>query len=186
MFTFNLFAGAECSSSSSWWSRRLFQWNDWLFHTGCQTQGCPLTVEWPHCQHNKGTVSPIYHLSPAQMTLLSIIWIEYRSTFVKYKQVIAAEVSARAWKHEWRDGSERIVTHALRKRENRGGEGHGKQCSVCISEHEQGEQSLSLEQHAPLSYFSSKCQDGRTLFYNYSLAMSSWMKIKHLSKWWKH
>lgn len=70
------------------------------------------------------------------------------------------------------DNSERIVTHALRKRENGGGEGYGKQCSVCNSEHEQGERSLSLEQHAPLSYFSSKCQDGRTLFYNHSLVMS--------------
>lgn len=72
------------------------------------------------------------------------------------------------------DNSDRIVTHALRKKGEwgRGGEGYGKQCSVCNSEHEQGERSLSLEQHAPLSYFSSKCQDGRTLFYNHSLVMS--------------
>lgn len=38
------------------------------------------------------------------------------------------------------------------------GEGHGRQCLARSSEHErheQGEQSLCVEQHAPLSYFTA-------------------------------
>lgn len=55
------------------------------------------------------------------------------------------------------------------------GQGFGKQCN---SEHEQGE-SLSVEQRAPLSYFSSTCQDCSTLFYKYILTIETIISNNH-------